>query len=117
MTNHELNVKAAEACGMKWGGYDLVLFPAKVGEWGAHIRLHGAGDRDNDVWSPAESIEDAMGLLLGSGLQWRIDGPTSPPYWVDLWVAGDPVSRTHDQLPAAIAEAFIAAMGASDGSA
>ncbi len=119
MTDHELNVKAAELLGRTWKGAILHMHPECV------YYAVEAEDEDGEVesidwcFSPATSIEDAMGLLdtlAGGdpklGLTYVLSNCAVEVYGNDgnvhEVVSPDPATR-----PRRITEAFIAAMEAS----
>ena len=111
MTPHELNVAVADATGLEVYNRD-------------HTRSSTWVRRDPDEewyeFDPAMSIKDAMGLtalpLNGCRMDWSIKGGA---YNVAIYSAKGKHLRTwiisYPNLPRAIAEAFLAVMGASDG--
>ena len=117
MTPHEINGAVADAVKMVWKGHDLV---ASVTEDGTPYFYYWSGEvylsRGWHQWSPAENIKDAMGLLIHyrpEHTRWSVQNDC-------IWIAATSGKQNEvipwtkeDQLPRAIAEAFLAATEAS----
>ena len=117
MTNRELNVMAAELLGRTWKGAILHMHPECVYYVVEAENEDGEVESSDWCFSPATSIEDAMGL------RHYLPDDTS----ITLIMCRDTVELNleHDgpflgkmtprqcELPRAITEAFIAAMEAS----
>lgn len=117
-TNHELNVEAAEAAKGKFG--DLRIY---AGFRGFYVSKLASGETRGNGWSPAESIEHAMGLLelLPDGesikFSWRNDSLDMAHWRGENHLVEHLKSLSHEEAPWFTCEFFVAAKKAeaSDG--